>query len=75
MECDTTREQESDTETTGVSDSENTSRERVGERQSEVCVCDAYQGDARENLQQGDEVVPISQVLIEVSDVLPHLQE
>lgn len=32
-----------------------------------------YQGDSREDLQQGNQVVSIPQVLIQVCDVLPHL--
>lgn len=44
-----------------------------------VCVCERdenpYQGDSREDLQQGNQVVSIPQVLIQVCDVLPHLRE
>ena len=40
-----------------------------------LCVCVSYQGDSREDLQQGDEVVSISQVFIQVCDVLPHLRK
>lgn len=46
-----------------------------------MCLCsyvlgryiNPYQGDSREDLQQGYEVVPIPQVLVQVCDVLPHL--
>lgn len=34
-----------------------------------------YQGDSREDLQQGDQVVSIPQVFIQVCDVLPHLRK
>ena len=33
-----------------------------------------YQGDTGQDLQQGNEVVSIPQVLVEVGDVLPHLR-
>lgn len=43
------------------------------------CVCvreiNPYQGDSREDLQQGNQVVSIPQVLVQVCDVLPHLME
>lgn len=43
-----------------------------------MCVSEIkipYQGDSREDFQQGNQVVSISQVLIQVCDVLPHLRE
>lgn len=48
-----------------------------------MCVCggvreregNSYQGDSREDLQQGNQVVSIPQVLVQVCDVLPHLGE
>lgn len=43
-----------------------------------MCVSEIkipYQGDSREDFQQGNQVVSISQVLIQICDVLPHLRE
>lgn len=42
-----------------------------------VCESDqySYQGNSREDLEQGDQVVSIPQVLIQVCDVLPHLEQ